>query len=91
MSVKWRNVKAVLRYRDGIDKPIVTPQFPMLFDLGSDPQERYNLVDRKLRMGWMFLPVSKAIGEFEASVTRYPNIKPGQEFARIRDRDRQCG
>ena len=31
-------------------------------------------------MGWMFLPVFKAIGEFEASVTRYPNIKPGQEF-----------
>ena len=31
-------------------------------------------------MSGMFLPVSKAIGEFEASVTRYPNIKPGQEF-----------
>ena len=80
MSVKWRNVKAVFRYCDGIDQPILRPQFPMFFDLGSDPHELYNLFSRKLDMGWMLLPVLKAIGEFEASVTRYPNIKPGQEF-----------
>jgi hypothetical protein len=30
MSVKWHNMKAVLRYSEGIDQPIVTPQWPML-------------------------------------------------------------
>ena len=42
MSVKWQNVKVVLRYSDGIDQPIVTPQWQMLFDLASDPNELYN-------------------------------------------------
>jgi hypothetical protein len=30
-------VKVVLRYREGMDQPIVKPQWPMLFDLASDP------------------------------------------------------
>jgi hypothetical protein len=37
MSVKWHNIKAILRYCEGIDQPILEPQFPMFFDLGSDP------------------------------------------------------
>jgi hypothetical protein len=39
MSVKWHNMKAVLRYSEGMDQPIVTPQWPMLLDLASDPGE----------------------------------------------------
>ena len=35
----------------GIADPIVQPQFPMFFDLGSDPGERYNLFQFKLDMG----------------------------------------
>lgn len=80
MSVKWRDVKCVLRYAEGIDKPIVAPQMPIVFDLGSDPHEDFNLMDHKLDMGWMLLPVVKEIGEFTRSVDRYPNIRPGQEF-----------
>lgn len=80
MSVKWRNVKAVFRYCEGIDQPIVEPQFPMFFDLGSDPSERYNLFDYKLDMGWMFAVVLSAAAEFKKSMAEYPNIEPGQEF-----------
>jgi arylsulfatase len=80
MSVKWRNVKTVIRYSDGVDKPIVTPQFPMFFDLGSDPHEEHNLFSARLDMGWMMIPAFKAIGEFQQSVAQYPNIKPGQDF-----------
>jgi len=54
MSSKWRQVKGVFRYCEGIAEPIVEPQFPMFFDLGSDPGERYNLFNTKLDMGWMF-------------------------------------
>ena len=80
MSAKWRNVKAVLRYCEGIDKPIVEPQFPMFFDLGSDPGELYNLFDRKMDMGWMFGVALGAIAEYRASIAKYPNIEPGSEF-----------
>jgi len=40
MSTKWHNIKIWLRYSESIEKPIVTPQFPMIFDLSSDPDER---------------------------------------------------
>jgi len=80
MSVKWLNVKVVLRYSEGDDQPIVTPQFPIAFDLGSDPGERYNLFNEKLDMGWMFATYMTFIAEYKKSVARYPNIKPGSDF-----------
>jgi arylsulfatase A-like enzyme len=80
MSSKWHNVKAMFRYCDGIDEPIVEPSFPMFFDLGSDPGERYNLFETKLDMGWMFGVVYKAVAEYEKSIAQYPNIEPGTEF-----------
>jgi arylsulfatase A-like enzyme len=80
MSVKWHTIKAILRYCEGIDQPIVEPQFPMFFDLGSDPGERYNLFDRKLDMGWMFGVVLAYVAEYNKSIAQYPNIEPGQEF-----------
>jgi arylsulfatase A-like enzyme len=80
MSSKWRQVKAVFRYCEGIAEPILQPQFPMVFDLGSDPGERYNLFNTKLDMGWMFGVVFRTVGAYEKSIAQYPNIKPGQEF-----------
>jgi hypothetical protein len=58
----------------------VEPQFPMFFDLGSDPGELYNLFDRKLDMGWMFGVTLQAIGEYRANIAKYPNIEPSSEF-----------
>ena len=54
MSVRWKIYKNILRYSDGIDKPIVKPQFPMVYDLSSDPHEDWNLIDTKLTNGWEF-------------------------------------
>jgi arylsulfatase A-like enzyme len=80
MSAKWRQVKAVFRYCEGIAEPILQPQFPMVFDLGSDPGERYNLFNTKLDMGWMFGVVFRTVGAYEKSLAQYSNIKPGEEF-----------
>ena len=80
MSGKWYNVKAIFRYCDGIDQPIVQPSFPMFFDLGSDPGERFNLFKDKLDMGWMFGVISREVAEYKKGVEQYPNIEPGQEF-----------
>jgi len=80
MSVKWKIYKTILRYCEGADKPIVKPEFPMSFDLSSDPHEDSNLFSARLDNGWMFAPVFKSIMAYEASVKKYPNIKPGEEF-----------
>jgi arylsulfatase len=80
MSTKWRQVKVVFRHCAGIAEPIIQPQFPMVFDLGSDPGERYNLFNTKLDCGWMLGIGFRAMGAYEKSIAQYPNIKPGEEF-----------
>ena len=80
MSVKRHNIKIWLRYSESIEKPIVTPQFPMIFDLGSDPHERNALFADKMDNGWMFELILPYVAEYEKSIAEYPNIKPGEEF-----------
>jgi hypothetical protein len=80
MSSKWHNLKAVFRHAEGIDQPIMQPQFPMFFDLGSDPGERYNLFELKMDMGWMYAVVYPAIAEYRKSIEQYPNIPTGADF-----------
>jgi arylsulfatase len=80
MSSKWRNIKAVFRYCNGMEEPIVQPQFPMFYDLGSDPGETVNLFEAKLDMGWMFGVALAPVAEYKKSIERYPNIEPGAEF-----------
>jgi arylsulfatase len=80
MSVKWHMYKTVFRYSEGFSKPIVKPQFPIFYDLSSDPHEDYNLFETKLDNAWMMAPVYKHIIQYEMSLKEYPNIKPGEEF-----------
>jgi arylsulfatase A-like enzyme len=80
MSVKAHNIKIWLRYSEGFDKPIVKPQIPMIFDLGSDPGEQHNLFNDKLDMGWELAVAAGPLVDYEKSFAEYPNIKPGQEF-----------
>jgi arylsulfatase A-like enzyme len=80
MSVKWGKVKIWLRYSEGVDKPIVSPQVPMIFDLGSDPGERNNLFAARMDGNWMFEFILPFIADYQQSVAQYPNISPGEEF-----------
>jgi arylsulfatase len=80
MSVKAHNIKIWLRYSEGFDKPIVKPQFPLVFDLGSDPGERHSLFDDKMDIGWEMAVVLPPVFQYEKSFAEYPNIKPGEEF-----------
>lgn len=79
-AAKWRNLKAIFHYTEGIDKPVIKPQLPMFYDLESDPGEEFNLLRDKLDMGWMFGIALAIVEEYEKSIAKYPNIKPGQEF-----------
>ena len=80
MSVKWKNIKVILRYADSFETPIEKPYWPRVYDLTSDPHEDYNLMVYKLDMTWMLGPALKAVADYQKSVAEYPNIKPGQEF-----------
>jgi arylsulfatase len=77
MSAKWRNFKVVHRYCEGMDQPIVTPSAPMAFDLGSDPQERYNLTSYRLDFDFMVDPLKRVVVEYMLSILEFPNIEPG--------------
>ena len=80
MSVKWHNIKIWFRYTEGFDKPILRSHMPIVFDLGSDPGESYNLFNDKMDIGWEAAVVLPVVYEYEKSFGQYPNIKPGEEF-----------
>lgn len=80
MSIKWKNIKIWLRYSEGTDKPFVQPQWPLVFDLGSDPHELYNLFNVKMDIGWQFGIAMQLIAPYRKSLIQYRNIKPGEEF-----------
>jgi arylsulfatase A-like enzyme len=81
MSVKWKHYKIVFRYSEGLERPIVTPQFPMVYDLISDPHEDFNLFSCDMTtVGWLLVPAFRAIGEYQQSIGKYPNIKTGDDF-----------
>jgi arylsulfatase len=77
LSAKYKNIKVVHMYSEGIEKGYVTPQLPMMFDLGSDPYEKYNLLSYRLDGAFWFYAILKLGIQFKLSTVEYPNIKPG--------------
>ena len=85
MSVKWHYYKTILRYTDNtlrpaIEQPYIEPQFPMIYNLTSDPHEDNNLTYTDFTNGWIMAPVLRIIGDYERSIKEYPNIKVGEDF-----------
>jgi arylsulfatase len=82
MSIKWKIYKTIFRYTESpaMEKPYIKPQFPMFYDLTSDPHEDNNLFNSDLTCGWILSPDFKLIGEYERSLKEYPNIKVGEDF-----------
>jgi arylsulfatase A-like enzyme len=82
MSIKWKIYKTIFRYTDtpAMENPYIQPQFPMFYDLTSDPHEDNNLFYSDLTCGWILAPDFKIIGEYKRSVKEYPNIKVGEDF-----------
>lgn len=80
MSVKWRTMKVVFRFSTGSSAPIVKPQWPLVFDLIDDPGEEWDLIEKRLDCGWVFVPVAERLTALRQSVARYPNIAPGLDF-----------
>jgi arylsulfatase len=82
MSIKWKHYKVIFRYTEtpAVDKGFITPQWPMFYDLSSDPHEDNNLIFSDLTNAWMLAPCYKLIGEYKRNIEEYPNIKVGEDF-----------
>jgi hypothetical protein len=66
--------------RPAMEQPYVKPQWPMCYDLSSDPHEDSNLFFTDLSNSWLLGPAFKLIGEYEQGVKKYPNITVGEDF-----------
>lgn len=82
LSIKWKIYKTIFRYTEApaLEKPYIAPQFPMFYDLTSDPHEDNNLFNSDMTCGWILAPNFKLIGEYQRSLKEYPNIKVGEDF-----------
>jgi arylsulfatase len=73
-AVKWRNWKYHLIWLDDMAKTPAQLPVPYLFNLLSDPKEETNVVTEN---GWVAIPISRMIRNFQQSLSQYPPIAPG--------------
>ena len=81
-TVKWRNMKVHFMTSAGTHAVVQKYTFPQVYDIKNDPAEMYELWSNEgYAHAWVMEPVMKIIGELKGSMVKYPNIKPGEEFA----------
>ncbi len=80
-AVKWRNMKVHFATAEGTHSYIQRYTFPQVFDIKEDPKESYELWGNEGYIhAWVMSPVSKILNDLQASMVKYPNIKPGEDF-----------
>jgi hypothetical protein len=57
----------------------------MMYDLTSDPGERWNLFATKLDNSWIMWPLAREISKYEMSVKKYRNSTPEKGSKVIRN------
>ena len=77
MSVKWRTMKVVFRYSESTSGPIIKPQWPLVFDLIDDPNEEWDLIEKRLDGAWVVGPVAQRLGALQQSMTQLPQRHAG--------------
>jgi arylsulfatase A-like enzyme len=73
-AVKWRNFKVHFYRQDTMVSPPVKLAIPLLFNLYTNPREDE---DKVITDSWIFGPVLRMVGEFEASAKKHPLIAMG--------------
>ena len=73
-AVKWRNWKMHLIWQENMYDPPKTLPMPKLINLLTDLKEER---DVGAKNSWVAEPMMKILGEFEASMKKYPPIKVG--------------
>jgi arylsulfatase len=83
MSVKWRTMKVVLRYAESTSGPIVKPQWPLIFDLIDDPNEEWDLVEKRLEGAWVVGPVAARLVALQQNTGPLPEHQAGSGLHRV--------
>jgi arylsulfatase len=80
-AVKWRNMKVHFATAEGTHAYIQRYTFPQVFDIKEDPKESFELWGNEGYVhAWVMSPVSEILSNLQASMSKYPNIKPGEDF-----------
>ena len=81
-AVKWRNMKIHFATFEGTHSILQKYTFPQVFDIAEDPKESFELWGNEgYAHAWVMGPVTNILAELAGSMAKYPNIKPGQDFA----------
>ena len=84
LTVKWKTMKVhfrtVLEAGGALFGPYLTPQFPAIYDLIADPQEKNNIIETSLSDGWAIGSALRPVVAVEESAKRFPHIKTGEHF-----------
>jgi len=81
-AVKWRSLKVHFFTAESTFSPIVEHTFPQVYDIKNDPDEKRELwKEEGYAHLWVMKPVMGILTNLNASMERYPNIRPGQEFS----------
>lgn len=73
-AVKWRHFKLHFYRQETMTTPPEKLGIPLLFNLYVNPSEDEN---KTATDSWIIGPVLKVVGQYEASLKRYPNIPMG--------------
>jgi arylsulfatase len=73
-AVKWRNYKLHFYLQETMFSPALKLPVPLLFNLYTNPREDEQKTSND---SWVVGPVLKMVGEFEASLKKYPLIPMG--------------
>jgi arylsulfatase A-like enzyme len=73
-AVKWRNWKVHFIWQESMYDPPVKLPLPKIIDLLRDMKEEHDVAGYNT---WVADPVVKLVGQFEASLRKYPPIKVG--------------
>jgi arylsulfatase A-like enzyme len=80
-SVKWRNMKIHFMTAESTFSEIKFHTFPQVYDIKEDPAESFELWGNEgFAHAWVMTPVTKILTDLQASMKRYRNIKPGEDF-----------
>ncbi|HEU0006006.1 MAG TPA: arylsulfatase [Terriglobia bacterium] len=73
-AVKWHNWKMHLIWQENANDPPQKLPLPKVINLLTDLKEQRDVLQYN---SWVTYPMMKILGEFEASLKKYPPIKPG--------------
>ena len=80
-TVKWRTFKIHMKTAESLWAPVQTHIFPTVYDVRNDPGEDNELMQHSLfAYSWVYTPMNQILGKLGASIQKFPNIKPGEEF-----------